>query len=335
MLKRCSHCRIDKPLAEFPGDRGRPDGLDLQCRACVCERARRKRARYIARGCCADCGQPRGDLTRRWYCAACAIKHGGTIAHRQIRLLVLQAYSQEEPSCACCGESILAFLTLDHINGGGRAHRSQYSGTLGVYREVKRFGFPVGYQVLCFNCNLARGFYVTCPHETPGAPAQLAIRPGREAREIVDGRRCTRCTQNLPAVAFYADKGGPGGLQSRCRICTREASTERLRAARREGLAHYSDGELQCQCCGECEEMFLALDHIAGKGPRQPGGRSGGNTFYAWLRKQGYPMGIRVLCHNCNCAMGRDRVCPHVLVGTTVEIGRREVTRVRRSIVNA
>jgi hypothetical protein len=55
----------------------------------------------------------------------------------------------------------------------------------------------------------------------------------------------------------------------------------------------------------------LALDHINGEGPRQPGRRVGGNTFYAWLKKQGYPAGLRVLCHNCNCAKGRDRDCPH------------------------
>src|SRR5712692_8558585 len=103
MLKRCSRCRIEKALAEFPGNRSRPDGLDRQCRPCVCERTRRKRARYLARGCCADCGQPRGDLARRWFCAACARKPGrGTIASREFRLLVLRAYSQAEPSCACC-----------------------------------------------------------------------------------------------------------------------------------------------------------------------------------------------------------------------------------------
>jgi hypothetical protein len=76
---------------------------------------------------------------------------------------------------------------------------------------------------------------------------------------------------------------------------------------------HYSGGDVRCQCCGEDEEQFLALDHIDGAGPRHPTRRSGGNSFYAWLMKQSFPPGLQVLCHNCNCAKGKDRDCPHVL----------------------
>jgi hypothetical protein len=45
------------------------------------------------------------------------------------------------------------------ISGGGRAHRRRYTGTGGVYSELKRSGFPGGSRVLCFNCNLAGGAY--------------------------------------------------------------------------------------------------------------------------------------------------------------------------------
>jgi hypothetical protein len=76
---------------------------------------------------------------------------------------------------------------------------------------------------------------------------------------------------------------------------------------------HYGRGDVRCGCCGEVREQFLALDHIDGDGPRQPGARRGGNTFYVWLKKQGYPPGLRVLCHNCNCAKGKNRDCPHVV----------------------
>jgi hypothetical protein len=123
----------------------------------------------------------------------------GTIASRQTRLLVLRAYSQAEPTCACCAESTLGFLTRDHLKSGGRAHRRQYSGTLGVYRELKRRGFPPGYRVLCFNCNLARGSYGTCPHEGPRTSAESAIRSELATGEIFGGRRCTRCKPPLPA----------------------------------------------------------------------------------------------------------------------------------------
>jgi len=314
-MKNCSRCGCNRSLADFSRNCKRPNGLDAYCRRCTRERMRMKRKRHLAKGACAECGQPIGDSGSIRFCSRCTERYArrSTTHSRDLRTQVLRAYSGESPRCACCGESNLLFLTLDHIENGGNAHRRR-SGPQGVLRELKQAGFPMGFRVLCFNCNLARGFYGVCPHETPAAAAALGLK--LEAGEVTAERRCTRCQRNLPRAAFYADKGGPGGLQSRCRVCTRAASIARLRAARREALAHYSDGQVQCQCCGEREEMFLALDHINGNGPRQSGGRRGGNSFYMWLRKQGYPVGLRPLCHNCNGAMGRGRECPHKL-GTT------------------
>ena len=77
----------------------------------------------------------------------------------------------------------------------------------------------------------------------------------------IGSRLCTRCKQLLAESEFYPDKIGPGGLQSRCRSCTREASRSRLRALRCAALVHYSSGDVHCQCCGERDEKFLALDH--------------------------------------------------------------------------
>ena len=69
--------------------------------------------------------------------------------------------------CNCCNETEPMFLTIDHINGGGRQHRissskngSFYYGTMLKDPEVKN-----KYQVLCLNCNQGRwrngGI---CPH---------------------------------------------------------------------------------------------------------------------------------------------------------------------------
>lgn len=80
---------------------------------------------------------------------------------RALKREVMDAYGGV---CQCCGESILEFLTIDHINGGGRAHRERV-GESGVYADLKKRGFPQeGYRVLCFNCNTARGYYGYCPH---------------------------------------------------------------------------------------------------------------------------------------------------------------------------
>lgn len=67
-----------------------------------------------------------------------------------------------------------------------------------------------------------------------------------------------------------------------------------------------------CACCGESRIEFLAIDHInggGGKHRRETGG--GGSNFYRWLRNNNFPEGFRVLCHNCNQAIGHFGHCPH------------------------
>jgi hypothetical protein len=67
--------------------------------------------------------------------------------------------------CACCGETMLEFLAIDHVNGGGDKQRLEVgSGSLFVNWLINH-NFPEGYQVLCHNCNQAKGYYGQCPHE--------------------------------------------------------------------------------------------------------------------------------------------------------------------------
>ena len=72
-----------------------------------------------------------------------------------------------------------------------------------------------------------------------------------------------------------------------------------------------------CACCGEQTYEFLAFDHIEGGrsgSSRLPGqldrGPKAKEPFYRWLLKERRE-GIRVLCHNCNCARGSFGYCPH------------------------
>lgn len=71
--------------------------------------------------------------------------------------------------CACCGESELIFLTIDHIDGEGNTHRRELFGGRGggpFYRWLAKNGFPPGFQVLCFNCNLGKHINGgVCPHQ--------------------------------------------------------------------------------------------------------------------------------------------------------------------------
>ena len=81
---------------------------------------------------------------------------------RAVRLEVLSHYSVGVPRCACCGEEMLEFLCIDHINGGGDRQRKKTG--VNIYAWLRRSSFPLGYRVLCHNCNSALGFYGYCPH---------------------------------------------------------------------------------------------------------------------------------------------------------------------------
>ena len=81
---------------------------------------------------------------------------------RERRLKCLLSYSNNKVECNCCGESTLEFMSIDHINGGGYKHKKSIGGDM--YGWLIRNNFPKGFQVLCHNCNLAKGFYGACPH---------------------------------------------------------------------------------------------------------------------------------------------------------------------------
>jgi hypothetical protein len=69
--------------------------------------------------------------------------------------------------CICCGENELEFLTIDHINNNGAEERKiTKQGTGGkLYRWLIKNNFPKdNYQLLCYNCNCAKGFFGYCPH---------------------------------------------------------------------------------------------------------------------------------------------------------------------------
>lgn len=80
------------------------------------------------------------------------------------KLAAMTHYCGGTPKCNCCGETTLAFLTFDHLNNGGSAHRRTFKGSL--MAQLRRDGYPEGYQVLCFNCNCGRAVNKNiCPHK--------------------------------------------------------------------------------------------------------------------------------------------------------------------------
>jgi hypothetical protein len=70
--------------------------------------------------------------------------------------------------CACCGIDNYEFLAIDHIDGNGSQQRKELGDAGRGQNFVSwliRNDLPEGYQVLCHNCNFAKGAYGQCPHQ--------------------------------------------------------------------------------------------------------------------------------------------------------------------------
>ena len=82
----------------------------------------------------------------------------------RITAKVFDYYGRE---CACCGAT--GNLTIDHVDGGGTAHRIALFGQSGGERAGAQFyswlirqGYPDGYQVLCMSCNCSKNDGPAC-----------------------------------------------------------------------------------------------------------------------------------------------------------------------------
>ena len=84
-------------------------------------------------------------------------KNRAIIRNAKRRKLVFQYYGEK---CACCGEPNVEFLTIDHITPCGKANRKH-----NFYKWLIDNNYPEGFQSLCWNCNLGKQIYGTCPHQ--------------------------------------------------------------------------------------------------------------------------------------------------------------------------
>jgi len=99
------------------------------------------------------------------------IKEGHRKYFERIRRKVFIHYGGNPPKCACCGESGLRFLTIDHKNNNGNTERLRIFGHKHVagnmfYLWIIKNNFPKDLQVLCFNCNFGKARNKgICPHK--------------------------------------------------------------------------------------------------------------------------------------------------------------------------
>lgn len=138
-----------------------------QCKEIRRESNRRK----LLSGVCPYCGKK--NDTSNCECSECQKKRRcrynpekNREKSLQLKLQAFDVYGGRK--CACCGESILEFLQIDHVNDDGAEHRKEigkYMIGVAFYKWLKRNGYPPGYQVLCANCNIAKSRYGQCPHQ--------------------------------------------------------------------------------------------------------------------------------------------------------------------------
>lgn len=94
----------------------------------------------------------------------------------------------------------------------------------------------------------------------------------------------------------------------RRRLKNNAAGAQRRHKLRREVIQGYGG---KCSCCGENEYAFLELDHINNDGHvhKMIGLVSG--KLHKYVKDNGYPPVLQVLCGNCHRAKTSFGKCPH------------------------
>jgi len=173
----CIRCKDPKPEKDFSPDSRNKTGRQSQC--LVCTRRIRAESRDLNRqdGLC-FCGASRiaGSVqcakhqhqAKKYYSkyrndpqAVERMKERSLRSHRAVKLAAFDAYGGR--LCRCCGETHIEFLSIDHIDGKKHPDDSGAGGSQ-LYYWLKKKKYPVGFRVLCMNCNFAYGHAGYCPH---------------------------------------------------------------------------------------------------------------------------------------------------------------------------
>ncbi len=183
LQKKCTSCDTD--LNEFTGRIRKSSGIyHSTCRACHNQLNVFQRQRY------------------KWEC--------------------IQAYGGPTCNCVGCDETRFEFLTIDHVDDNGAEHRRTFAngnGGFSFYLWLKRQKFPPGFQVLCMNCNFAKGAYGYCPHNHPSKvdTTTLVYKPRRSSEgaashsakldsdKVEDVKRRIQAGETLESIAAVHD----------------------------------------------------------------------------------------------------------------------------------
>jgi hypothetical protein len=178
---------------EFYKQKGRRS-LRFRCKKCMKDRTAARYDRLRAEGKCYDCQGPveEGHVL----CEKCCKDRSDyrTQNHEKAlqqeakcrldrKLAAFNAYGG--PICKCCGETEVSFLSIDHIDNNGAAHRKAIveeqnwntsSRSVNLALWLKKHNYPPGFQVLCMNCQFGKKLNGgVCPHEREKQPMLILV----------------------------------------------------------------------------------------------------------------------------------------------------------------
>ena len=190
--RTCRKCGEEKPLEAFAkvycqknrGTQYRQHTCLVCYRAFCAEKERTRRANRPE--CQRDAGR------RYWARHNERLKTNKRRANQRLKDEVYEAYGGYR--CRCCGEIEPSMLNIDHINNDGAKHkrtlglekrgnsqdklRTSAPAASTMYIWLRKNGFPPGFQVLCYNCNISKHRNGgVCAHELRGKVQRLGCEP--------------------------------------------------------------------------------------------------------------------------------------------------------------
>lgn len=209
-------------------------------------------------------------------------------------------------SCQCCGNNIWQFLTIDHINNNGRGEKQKIGSGVILYKDIIKNNYPQNdYQLLCFNCNSAKGHHGFCYHNLSND-------------SVCNVCNCELNNKNMFDVNIFYK-------MNICKICIATSSSknkilkDNSIKSKAQSLNYKFDviknyGYV-CACCGENNYQTLTIDHINNNGNLEKKDKKiFGTKFYSYLKSKNYPKdNYQLLCHNCNSCKGAYNICYHKL----------------------
>lgn len=152
-----------------------------------------------------------------------------------------------------CGEDRLKALGVDHINGGGKQHR-KIIGRSNLYRWLRRHNYPIGFRVLCSNCNILAYFSNSTIYSQSSDAVKLRKKyaKAKENVMIALGNKCCICYKNDIRILTVHHINGDGADHRR-KISKGMAGYFFYRAILKSG--DYTGLECRCFSCNDAESI--------------------------------------------------------------------------------